>query len=161
MFLPDEPVLVELATPIPPGVVVHDWWIALCAAAAGEIHYQPQPTILYRQHGANHIGAGGFWRSVNPLRKNWRLTSPEASREFRQTIDQARLLRHRLAERSPPGSEQAFQLVDRYCRLFDTRSSRLSRVRELLRCGVRRQDPLRHMLLLARMLLSDPSATSQ
>lgn len=38
------------------GLVMHDWWCALVVAALGRIHYDPQPQILYRQHGGNSIG---------------------------------------------------------------------------------------------------------
>lgn len=36
---------------------MHDWWIALCAAAFGEALYLPEATIDYRQHGDNSVGA--------------------------------------------------------------------------------------------------------
>lgn len=39
------------------GVIMHDWWCALVAAAFGRIHYDPEPgMILYRQHGGNAVG---------------------------------------------------------------------------------------------------------
>lgn len=47
----------ELATPIPPEAIMHDYWLALVAAAFGKIAYLNEPTILYRQHGANDTGA--------------------------------------------------------------------------------------------------------
>lgn len=34
----------------------HDWWIALIAAAFGEIVYVDEPTINYRQHARNVVG---------------------------------------------------------------------------------------------------------
>jgi hypothetical protein len=45
----------ELALPIPP-TVVHDGWIALLGACAGEIVMVPEPLMLYRQHTSNQIG---------------------------------------------------------------------------------------------------------
>ncbi|MCZ6772809.1 MAG: glycosyltransferase family 2 protein [Proteobacteria bacterium] len=49
--------LVEKATPVGPEAMVHDWWVVLVAAAFGVAGYIPQPTVLYRQHRRNLIGA--------------------------------------------------------------------------------------------------------
>lgn len=50
----------ELALPLPSETIMHDWWLALVAAAFGHIAHVQEPTVLYRQHGANDIGAIGF-----------------------------------------------------------------------------------------------------
>lgn len=42
---------------VPEPVYMHDWWIALTASALGEVGFLPQPTVLYRQHQRNVIGA--------------------------------------------------------------------------------------------------------
>lgn len=42
---------------IPIGAAMHDWWVACVAAALGRIVAVSVPTVLYRQHGANTIGA--------------------------------------------------------------------------------------------------------
>ncbi len=49
--------LFELARPVPQGASMFDHWLALVAAGLGRIAFLNQPTILYRQHGANLIGA--------------------------------------------------------------------------------------------------------
>jgi glycosyltransferase involved in cell wall biosynthesis len=39
-------------------VVVHDWWLyQLVTGAGGTVIYDDAPTLLYRQHGGNQIGA--------------------------------------------------------------------------------------------------------
>lgn len=45
------------ALPIPEGAAMHDWWLALSAAAFGKIATVKEPTIFYRQHGNNQVGA--------------------------------------------------------------------------------------------------------
>lgn len=47
----------ELAVPIPDDAVMHDWWLGLVAAAFGRIEYVNIPTVLYRQHDINAVGA--------------------------------------------------------------------------------------------------------
>lgn len=42
---------------IPPEAAMHDWWVACVAAAFGRVIAVPDPSVLYRQHGANTIGA--------------------------------------------------------------------------------------------------------
>ncbi len=51
---------------IPDGAIMHDWWIGLVASQFGQIGFVAEPTIKYRQHGKNTIGAKGF--KVNTLR---------------------------------------------------------------------------------------------
>ncbi len=40
-----------------PQMLMHDWWLALIAAAFGKAAYLPEATIDYRQHGKNTVGA--------------------------------------------------------------------------------------------------------
>ena len=43
------------ALPVPEGWI-HDEWIAVTCALGGGVRLLPEPTIDYRQHGANQIG---------------------------------------------------------------------------------------------------------
>ncbi len=49
--------LLRRALPIPAAAVMHDWWLALVAGAFGRLSFIDEPLLLYRQHGANTIGA--------------------------------------------------------------------------------------------------------
>jgi len=49
--------LKELAVPIPCHAIMHDWWLALVCAAFGISCGVAEQTVLYRQHGRNHVGA--------------------------------------------------------------------------------------------------------
>lgn len=41
----------------PSFAIMHDWWFGLAAAAFGRIGFVNKPTILYRQHSGNQVGA--------------------------------------------------------------------------------------------------------
>lgn len=49
--------LYRLASPVPAEAVMHDWWIALVAAGLGHIGFVDRPTLSYRQHDHNTLGA--------------------------------------------------------------------------------------------------------
>lgn len=38
-------------------VIMHDWWLFLIASAFGKVEVVNTPTIMYRQHGSNQLGA--------------------------------------------------------------------------------------------------------
>lgn len=72
----------------PRDVMMHDWWLTLVASAFGTITYLDRPTILYRQHGGNVLGAPGsnFGRYMRMLRNQrpWRKAQTYLSRVSRQ-----------------------------------------------------------------------------
>lgn len=43
---------------------MHDWWAMALAMSVGEVSYLHQPTLLYRQHGSNTVGASNYDRSA-------------------------------------------------------------------------------------------------
>lgn len=52
--------LKELCGHINKNAVMHDYWIALTAAAFGHISYINKPTMYYRQHNSNTFGAKSY-----------------------------------------------------------------------------------------------------
>lgn len=49
--------LVDRVGQMPPEAIYHDGWCAMVAAGLGKIIAVPETTVLYRQHGANAVGA--------------------------------------------------------------------------------------------------------
>jgi glycosyltransferase involved in cell wall biosynthesis len=49
--------LKNLVVDIPDDVIMHDWWLALIASLSDGVFHINEPTIMYRQHGSNSIGA--------------------------------------------------------------------------------------------------------
>lgn len=47
----------EVSLPISPEALMHDLWIALKVSYSGFVDFVREPTVLYRQHGNNVIGA--------------------------------------------------------------------------------------------------------
>ena len=56
----NKPLITLVATHMPEdmeAVIMHDWWIALVASAMGKIYLFDEPTVDYRQHSNNALGA--------------------------------------------------------------------------------------------------------
>lgn len=49
--------LLEMCNEMPKEAIMHDWWLALVAAAFGDVFLMDDKYILYRQHGNNTEGA--------------------------------------------------------------------------------------------------------
>lgn len=91
--------LVELALPFPKIIYMHDWWFAILAAFSGQLGYLGHPTILYRQHGSNTVGAGEGNRLRRLIK---RLSFAAIQGTYTFTVQQARSLEERLADRQYP-----------------------------------------------------------
>ncbi len=90
----------ELVGDVPDGAFYHDWWFACVAAAFGRIVALHEATVLYRQHGANVVGARRGGR--HELR-----ALPAAAR---RALEETALLRAHLARTT----RQAAAFLERY-----------------------------------------------
>ena len=61
-------------------VTIHDWLLHKIVAMTGEVHYDPEPSMYYRQHGGNVIGAKNEGIRGIPERAKRFLTSSECVR---------------------------------------------------------------------------------
>ena len=151
--------LLKLALPIPQGVVMHDWWFALLAASEGEIGFVPQATICYRQHGANAVGAKGFF-SVSMVQKalSWR----QINKRIAQTVVQANLLRKCLETKR----RRKNKLLQAYLNIQE--ASLISRLKFHFMHKIWKQGKLRNILFFFllgcgyyKRYLSEPKKTSE
>mgnify|MGYP001579851437 CR=1 FL=1 len=150
--------LLELAAPMPADVIMHDWWLALCAAACGRIEYLPHALVRYRQHGSNQIGAEGFLTMMNPL-------SDASSRRLGRSgyyvfgsIRHAALLSERVVSRDVPCSVEALWLLKRFAACAE--EGRLRRLWTVFQLRLRRQGLFRQLLLYWRLLVSPRGAVT-
>lgn len=75
--------LIKLVQNIPLEAVMHDWWISIiCLTNKGKIVFINKPTILYRQHDNNTIGAQKI-EYIDYLRK---------LKDFREVLKQGNLI---------------------------------------------------------------------
>lgn len=102
----------DLALPVPPEAIMHDWWLALVASAFGKTGFVIDPLLLYRQHHLNAVGA----KSWGVGRFLQQLYSPEEFRDaFLQTQQQAGAFLDRYHDRLSPEDRQmvrAFSQLD-------------------------------------------------
>jgi len=79
--------LIEAAARKTGPVVVHDWWIyQLVTGVGGRIVHDDQPTLLYRQHAVNQIGANDtrsaqikrIWQLLRGSFRDWNETNIKA-----------------------------------------------------------------------------------
>ncbi|GAA3874138.1 hypothetical protein GCM10022381_16220 [Leifsonia kafniensis] len=98
--------LIERATPFPP-TWVHDEWLAIVAAATGEIDLIEAALVDYRQHGGNQIGAS----SLDFAGKFGRLRAERTERNQR-LLARVEALRERVGSFVPPASAKTLARID-------------------------------------------------
>jgi rhamnosyltransferase len=143
--------LLELAVPIPTTVVMHDWWLALCAAACGQMAFLSHPTVFYRQHGRNEIGAKSWWKLLNPFHTNLARRWEKGTGTFLQTLAQAGALHQRLLERYGLEARESAALAQQYAGCLELPP--WTRLDMLRRTGIHRQGFLGQCLLCLRLVL--------
>lgn len=127
--------LLELSTPLPAQVLMHDWWLALLAASAGKIGFVPLPLVKYRQHQGNVLGAISFGRRVKELLfslEQWELRMDV----IRKSFVQAAFLEARLQQRNIGAGQATLRQAGIYSRALEVPA--LRRVGVLREAGIGR-----------------------
>ena len=138
--------LVHKAVPIPPEARMHDWWVALVAAAFGRVEHLPEATVIYRQHGSNTLGAKR-WGAGHVIRRALGFfTANGLAQSLRSTQRQAGAFLDRFGPELPPQQREA---VRAYARIgqFGALQRRLL----LLRHGIHKSGWIRDLGLFARI----------
>lgn len=106
--------------------IMHDWWFALVAAAFGYIDFVSGPTVLYRQHGNNEVGA----KNTGSIRYNiGRLLNNKQSRSaLEETYAQADCF---LKVYGKMLTELQHEIIKEYC--FIPEYSKIKRLRIISR----------------------------
>ena len=139
--------LLDFALPIPAGSP-HDWWLAVCAAATGDILRTAKPTVLYRQHATNVIGAVHRHEFVGELIRHPLSFAASSFRAFNVGVEQARCLRDRLRLKGLTDGD-AFARVERYCDSFAGEKTLTGRLRALRESRARPQRGVSRIILNA------------
>lgn len=104
-------------------LIMHDWYLALLAAAFGQLIYIDQPTELYRQHDSNVLGA----RTLSKRLRNW-LQPHKLVRKYWWLIGSSQQQASRLLSLNLPEAEKS--MVQDYIHLMEQPlSSRISLLR--------------------------------
>jgi glycosyltransferase involved in cell wall biosynthesis len=88
--------LLQLSLPIPEECLMHDWWIALVAATFGSIGVIKEPTMLYRQHGKNTVGAKkiSWWQALKIRLPTKKAIHPDNLQQAQQLLKRYSSLLH-------------------------------------------------------------------
>jgi rhamnosyltransferase len=144
--------LLQIASPIPENALMHDWWVALCAAACGKIKFIPRPMGLYRQHCSNAVGAKGLLGAINPLHGNMKSRWQKGRDNFIRSIGQARQLKKRVQCRTPRLLHQrTLSHINAYADCLN--QGRVERFKSMRKHGISRQGLVYGTLFYILLLL--------
>lgn len=120
-------------------VAAHDWWTyLLVTGCGGRVFYDPLPTVRYRQHGLNLVGANNGWLArlsrVRPLFQG----------RFVKWTDQHLAALQRVEHKLTPHNKS---LLAEFARA--RQSAVLGRIKGLKRAGIYRQTLLGNLGLVA------------
>ena len=119
----------------PGRMYMHDWFLALTAAAFGRIVFIPEPLVSYRQHGSNVMGAS----AAGQVRRGVRALSQWVKGKARITLtyDHTRAFREACGDALP---DVARRCIDGY--LATQPMGKLRRVLAVRRGGYTMQSPV-------------------
>ncbi|WP_173025676.1 glycosyltransferase family 2 protein [Acidovorax sp. SRB_14] len=115
---------------LPEHAPMHDWWCYLLATSANgaALHFDPTPTVLYRQHGGNALGAGPVgWSALRA--RGLRFFGRNSTMRSRQLQEFAKL----------HGSALTPEAAAILCQLLAAKRGLMPRLRAAFTTPIRRQ----------------------
>lgn len=139
--------LLQIAHPIPDLIVIHDWWIALCAAMTGKVYFVEKSLIKYRQHDNNVIGLTSYTQIFNPTKLSLIKKLRTSHENFCSSFKQAEQLLSRTTKLSPI---EHVQYVKKFGLLGS--ASRYQRLVKFKKLKLNRSNWLTNLLLLIHIV---------
>lgn len=104
--------LKKICGDIPQNCIMHDWWLALVAQLFGKIVCVNEPTLFYRQHKDNQVGAKASYGIA--LIKRKLKTLGEVKKNYNDTYKQSGELLYRYADKL---SENQREILENYLKI--------------------------------------------
>jgi rhamnosyltransferase len=149
-----------LRTVVPvPQVVMHDWWLAQCAAATGTILFIPEPTVLYRQHGANVLGSRSSLQMYLAALRHPAEWWARDGRHLAAARAQACLLAERLARPAHGVTREPARraIVTGFCQALRAGRAPLAQLRDVRRLGIHPRSLTYPLFFYLRILCGVPT----
>ncbi len=121
---------------IPKGCIMHDWWLALVAILFGELVCISEPTMLYRQHSDNQVGAKASYGIAFIKRKL--ATLDTVRHNYNATYSQAKAL---LDSYGNLLNENVKEIIDIYCQM--PKMNKFKKIRAMQKFGFKKCTLLR------------------
>jgi glycosyltransferase involved in cell wall biosynthesis len=125
--------------------LMHDWWMYILANAVGEVLYDPTPSVWYRQHQGNVVGASSNIIAI--YKTKWRRFWQRGARAPRVS-DQAQSFLNTYAKLISPACKIILY------RLIHSKKSFWRRLLYALTLPTRRQSPLDNLIFRLLILLN-------
>ena len=128
--------LAQICGEVPKECIMHDWWLALVAQLFGKIICLKQPTMLYRQHSDNQVGAKASYGIA--LIKRKLKTINQVKNNYNATYLQADLLLKHYADSINEEQLKILQIYKKMCGM-----SKLNKIKTMQKYGFKKCTLLR------------------
>lgn len=127
-------------------VRMHDGWLGLVASAYGKLEFIDSPTVQYRQHGNNVVGA----KKVGIVSKILDINNMNKSVVL--MMEQAKLLENKMAQYPNKSKKGAYKIIFNYSKMLTL--TKWKRIQILSKYHIKKQGKLRNIGYLVLILVA-------